>query len=94
MMYSCRLKQIRKELDLSIAKMAKKLDMSASTLTSYERGDRTPSIDLLSRLYITFKISADWFVSGEGEMFKKPTFDLENELNFKIEEILKHKGVI
>jgi len=70
-MYSKRLKEIRQELDLSIAKMAKKLDMSASTLTSYERGDRTPSLDLLSRLYITFKVSADWFVSGEGQMFNE-----------------------
>jgi len=94
-MYSKRLKEIRQELDLSIAKMAKKLDMSASTLTSYERGDRTPSLDLLSRLYITFKVSADWFISGEGQMFRAPEFEeVQDELTQKVRAILRSEGLI
>lgn len=94
-MYSNRLKQIRQELDLSVAKMAKKLDMSASTLTAYERGDRTPSLDLLSRLYRTFNVSADWFVSGEGKKFKAPQFEeVQDELTQKVEDILRRKGII
>ncbi len=68
-MFSEHLKQVRNKLNLSIAKMANELDMSASTLTSYERGDRLPSIEFAQRLYRVYNVNSNWFVSGDGEMF-------------------------
>lgn len=68
-MYTENLKSIRKELDLSVAKFADKLEMSASTLTGYERGERTPSIKLFTQLSIKLGVNLNWFVSGKGPMF-------------------------
>ena len=64
------LKKIRQELGLSVAKFADKLNMSASTLTGYERGERTPSWTLFTQLYKNVNTNINWFVSGEGLMFR------------------------
>lgn len=95
MNYSEKIKIIRKKLDISVAKMAKLLDMSASTLTNYERGDRTPSIDFLSQMSIKLNVNANWFVSNQGEMFNPPKFeDVQDELEQKVIGILKKNGVL
>ncbi len=68
-MYTENLKSIRKELGLSVAKLADRLEMSASTLTGYERGERTPSINLFTQLCLKLGINLNWFISGKGTMF-------------------------
>lgn len=94
-MYSKNLKTIRQKLDLSIAKMAKKLDMPQSTLTSYERNDRTPSVEFISRLYKILNVNTNWFVSGEGEIFNSPKKEFkEDEFTVKVENILRKNGLI
>lgn len=95
MNYQEKIKLIRQKLDISVAKMAKLLDMSASTLTNYERGDRTPSIDFLSQMNIKLNVNANWFVSGQGEMFNAPKFeDVEDKLEQKVVEVMKKYGII
>ena len=69
-MFAKNLKKIRQELGLSVAKFADRLDMSASTLTGYERGERTPSLLLFTQLYKNANANINWFVSGEGLMFR------------------------
>lgn len=94
-MYANNLKMVRQALDLSVAKMAKQLDMSASTLTSYERGERTPSVEFLTRLYKVFNINTNWFVSGDGAMFNAQQFDaVKPELRSEVLQILKEQGLI
>lgn len=94
-MYANNLKMVRQALDLSVAKMAKQLDMSASTLTSYERGERTPSVEFLTRLYKVFNINTNWFVSGDGIMFNAQQFDaVKPELRSEVLQILKEQGLI
>ncbi len=94
-MYANNLKMVRQALDLSVAKMAKQLDMSASTLTSYERGERTPSVEFLTRLYKVFNINTNWFVSGDGTMFNAQQFDaVKPELRSEVLQILKEQGLI
>ena len=90
-MIKVNLKKIRKELGLSIAKLAIKLEMSSSTLTQYERGTRTPSAQLFIQLYKKLNINLNWFVSGEGEMFNTSN---ETDIELKVNEILKQKGLI
>lgn len=87
------LKKIRKELDLSIAKLAVKLEMSNSTLTQYERGTRTPSAQLFIQLYKKLNINLNWFVSGEGQMFNTSN-ETSLDIELKVNEILKQKGLI
>lgn len=94
-MYSKNLKELRKKLDLSLAKLAKQLEMSASTLTSYERGERTPSVEFLTRLYKVLNVNTNWFISGEGNMFNAPQFEqVQDELAQKVRSILREEGLI
>lgn len=96
-MYANHLKKVRQKLDLSVAKMSKQLGMSASTLTSYERGERTPSVEFLSRLYRVFNINTNWFVSGEGDMFNiiQNKNNIEKaEFRSEVLQILKEEGLI
>lgn len=69
-MYAENLKKIRKELDISALKLADKLESSANTISSYERGIRCPSMDFGTQLYEKLNINLNWFVSGEGLMFR------------------------
>ena len=94
-MYAENLKKLRKKMGLSVAKMADKLAMSASTLTAYEREERTPSWQLFTQLYLNANVNLNWFVSGEGQMFNAPKFeDVEDVMEAKVMAILKKQGVI
>jgi transcriptional regulator with XRE-family HTH domain len=94
-MYAENLKKLRKKLGLSVAKMADRLIMSPSTLTAYERKERTPSWQLFIQLYANANVNLNWFVSGQGQMFNAPKFeDVEDVMESKVLEILKKQGVI
>ena len=96
-MYKDRIKQIRTKLNLSVAKMAEKILIPARTITGYERGERMPSIEFLANLSTIFNINANWFVSGEGEMFnpKEPRQDeqLEELVARIVEKKMKERGL-
>jgi transcriptional regulator with XRE-family HTH domain len=94
-MYAENLKKLRKKMGLSIAKMADKLIMSPSTLTAYERKERTPSWQLFIQLYANANVNLNWFVSGQGQMFNAPSYEeAEAIMESKVLEILKKQGVI
>lgn len=93
-MYRVRIKEIRKTLGLSIAKMANKLDMSASTITNYERGERTPSIEFLLQMNIKLNVNANWFLTGKGEMFNAPQYeDVKDEILNEVNQVLVKYGI-
>ncbi len=94
-MYSENLKKLRKELKLSVSKLGELLDMPQRTLSAYERKERTPSIDLVTRLCTKLNINANWFVTGKGEMFASCDEKTElSDLTSKVKEILKNEGLI
>ena len=92
-MYQERIKQIRQELELSVAKLSKKIGIPERTITSYERNERVPSLEFLATLCRTFDINANWFLTGEGEMFRQKPFE-QDELEQKVVEVMKKYGVI
>ena len=98
-MYAENLKNIRKSLRLSVAKFAELLEMSASTLTGYERSERTPSWQLFAQLYKKANVNLNWFVSGEGEMFlSSQNFaseyeSVKNDILDEVKKMLKEKGL-
>lgn len=94
-MYAENLKKIRQTLGLSVAKFAEKLEMSASTLTGYERGERTPSWQLFTQLYKKANVNMNWYVSGDGEVFNAPKFEqVEGNLTQMVEDILRKNNLI
>ena len=99
-LYGENLKIIRKHLNKNIDELAKMLNIPARTLGGYERGERTPSIEIATRLS-KLSINLNWFCTGNGEMFIQkesiaPTDSKisDDELETKINAILKKHGVI
>ena len=94
-MYQERIKQIRLKLGLSVAKLAEKISIPARTITGYERGERTPSIEFLSQCCTVLNLNANWFISGIGNMFNPPQFEqVQDELAQKVRTILREEGLI
>ena len=94
-MYKERIKEIRSKLNLSVAKLADKIDIPARTITGYERGERTPSVEFLASLSKILNVNANWFLTGQGEMFNAPKYeDVKDDFRLQVEQILKEKGLI
>lgn len=70
-MYSEKIKQIRSTLNLSIAKLADKINVPARTITSYERGERTPSLEFLTQMCINLDLNPAFFLLDKGPMFNE-----------------------
>ena len=97
-MYAERIKEIRRALNLSIAKMAEKIQIPARTITGYERSERMPSIEFAAQCCIILNINANWFLTGRGDMFngnneKECNANLISRIN-SIENILKRNGLL
>ena len=66
-MYS-RIKQIRKNHNLTQDEFAKRLNISISNIKSYETGRRTPSEAFINLICEKFHINKVWLLTGEGSM--------------------------
>ena len=96
-MYIENLKKLRKELGLSVAKLAEKLEMPNNTIAGYEYQKRTPSITLCVQLYTKLNVNLNWFISGEGEMFNHKVTDYEKtkaDILQEVKTMLQNEGVI
>jgi len=57
-----RLKELREERRLSQEGLALKLNVSQSTISAYEVGDRTPDLETLTAIAHFFDVSLDYLV--------------------------------
>ncbi len=64
-----RLKEIKKELDLTAAKLAEKINIPARTIGSYERDEAPPNQKFLNALVEILHINVNWFLTGQGSKF-------------------------
>lgn len=62
-----RLRQLRKENDISAEKLAQILDINKSTISRYETGKRDPYMPFVQKIAAYFNVSIDW-LSGESEI--------------------------
>lgn len=94
-MYQERIKKIRSNLKLSVAKMAEKMKIPSRTFVSYESDGRTPSLEFLAQLCKNFNVNANWFITGDGMMFneQQPSAS-DDELEQKVVEVMKKYGII
>ena len=97
-MYKERIKEIRSKLNLSVAKMADKMNIPSRTFVSYESDGRVPSLEFLAQMCKIFNVNANWFLTGQGEMFNAPKYpkyeDVKDDFRLQVEQILKEKGLI
>lgn len=96
-MYKNGIKDLKKILKITTEEMANRLNMSVSTLSSYERCVRTPSADFLAQLYEKMDVNINWFLSGCGEMFldKSTTqnTDLKSEILEEVRKMFTERGL-
>ena len=64
-----RIKNLRKELDLTQQKLADRLGVKQNTIALIESGKRNTSDQLLFSVCREFNVSEEWLRNGEGEMF-------------------------
>lgn len=70
------IKEIRIQHKMSQADLARKLDLSDSIVSGYERGVRTPSMDVLIKLKNIFNVDISYFFNEEIEKNTRVTVDL------------------
>lgn len=73
-----RLKQLRKELNLTQTEFAKRIGSSQNVVANYEIGRRNPSASVINNICKEFNVNETWLRTGEGEMFIE--LDPEDEL--------------
>lgn len=73
-----RLKQVRKNLELTQQEFAQKIGTSQNVLANYEIGRRNPSNSVINNICKTFNVNEEWLRTGNGEMFVE--IDKDEEL--------------
>ena len=61
-----RLKELRTENGLSTTKLAEILKVTHATISRWENGKMTPTIDQLYNIAFYFKVSADYLIGLEN----------------------------
>lgn len=64
-----RIIKIRKELGYSQKILAEKANLGRSFISHIEAGSQKPSFDVIVKIIDKFNVSADWLLTGEGQMF-------------------------
>ena len=63
--FSERLQDLREDKGLSIKQLAKELNFSDVAISRWERGLRIPNIEVLYKIALYFKVSADYLIGLE-----------------------------
>lgn len=80
-----RIKELKAVLKITSLELAKKLDIPARTIGSYERDEAQPGPKFLNALIVKFGVNINWLLTGEGNMFisKKTELDINYIANLK-----------
>ena len=76
-----RLKQLRKEKQLTQSELGEKINVTKVSISGYESGNRTPDTDTLQKLADFFEVSTDYLLgrTDTPEPSTKPQQDDEEE---------------
>lgn len=88
-MFSKKLRLMRKKSGLTQAKLAKRLNISPSTVGMYEQGRREPDSAMLVKIADVFDVSVDYLV---GSKKSKLMINSAKELAEIIEQIVREKS--
>ncbi len=85
-----RVKQIRKENDLTLEKFGEKVGVTKQTISRIENGINSLTEQMILSISRVFDINEEWLRTGEGEMTKE--IDKENQLMMWAANILKDES--
>lgn len=77
-MFSQRLKQLRKSFGITQTEFAKEFNISQGTIGMWETGQRTPDIEMLSKIARRFNVSIDYLLGETDETKKSPSVSDED----------------
>jgi transcriptional regulator with XRE-family HTH domain len=72
---------LRKQRGLTQQQMAETVGIHLTQVKRYEAGDAQPSLDILKKIAVAFRVTTDWLIFEEGE--REPP----DELKLKFEAI-------
>lgn len=68
-----RIKEVRKDFNLTQTEFGKKLGIAGNTVTTYETGVRTPSDAIYISICREFNVNEEWLRTGVGEKYNDTT---------------------
>ena len=68
--FGIRLREARKKSGLTQEKVAKKFNVDKSSVSKYESGDNTPSLEYLKDFIEHLNVSGDWLLLGKPPVFR------------------------
>lgn len=66
-----RIKQIRKEKNLTQVEFGERIGVKGNTVTNYETGLRNPTDAVILSICREFNVNEDWLRNGTGDMYKE-----------------------
>lgn len=80
-MFNENLRKMRQKMNITQAALAKKLDVSSSTIGMYEQGRREPDSKMLMKMAELFGVSVDYLLSSKRSvMLTKSASDLADRV--------------
>ena len=94
-MFSARLQEMRKKLQLTKEEISLQTGISQRAYTSYECGERKPSLDFFEKLVALYNVNLNCLIAGQGEMFNIAPQDeqLERLVAQIVDKKMKEKGL-
>lgn len=75
-MFGLRLRFLRCRSGLTQAQLGAKLNVTASALGMYERGQRMPALSIIIAISKEFGVSCDYLLSGQGQNEREAAMEL------------------
>lgn len=66
-----RVKELRKELDLTLEKFSDPLGVGKTAISNIENGSRNLTDQMIASICREYRVNEEWLRTGEGEMFVK-----------------------
>lgn len=66
-----RIKQIRKEKNLTQVEFGERIGVKGNTITNYETGLRNPTDAVILSICREFNVNEDWLRNGTGDIYKE-----------------------
>lgn len=73
-----RFKLLRKKIGLTQKEMAKELEVPFTLISKYECGKIKPSVEMLIKLALKYRVNLNWLLLGKGNMF----IEIESEKDY------------
>lgn len=87
-----KLRELREKYGISQGGVAKRLNLTPSTISSYERGERTPSLLIILKLSYIYNCSVDYLLgknNNDGSHIYIDVTDLSEDQRKALDELVK-----